>query len=145
MIWDRADEFCADKSFWAWASGIARMKVLSYFRDCQRNRLIFDDALVESLALAAERVSEEGDLRGSNLRDCLEKLPADKRELLVNRYVAKTSISALARQIGRSNAAVSMLLHRLREILLKCIQGKMGEAKMGQAKMGQAKMAGEGQ
>ena len=127
VIWDRADEYRTAKSFWAWASGIARKKVPTYFRDCGRDRLVFDDALVESLALVADHVSEEDELRGSKLRDCLEELPPDKRDLLSGRYVSKASISALAQQLGRSNAAVGMLLYRLREILANCIRRKLAE------------------
>lgn len=128
VIWKQAGEYCAAKGFWAWASGIARKKVLAHFRDCGRDRLVFDDELVESLALAAEHVAEEDDFRGSKLRDCLDKLPRDKRELLSGRYVSKASISALAQQFGKSNAAVKMLLYRLRETLLNCIQRKLAEA-----------------
>ena len=124
VLWDRADDFCTAKSFWAWSSGVARKKVLSHFRDRKRGRLVFDNELVESLASVATRVSEEDDIRSSRLRACLEELPADKRDLLASRYVSKLSVAALAGQIGRSTAAVSMTLYRLREILFNCVQRK---------------------
>lgn len=127
VIWERAAECSPATGFWAWASEIARRKVMAHFRDCGRDRLVFDEALVESLALVAASVAEEDELRGSKLRDCLEQLPSDKRELLAKRYASKASIFALAQQIGKSDAAVKMLLYRLRETLLNCIQRKLAE------------------
>ena len=55
------------------------------------------------------------------LRECMEELDGPARALIRERYSDGTSLDELAARLGRKTSAVSMQLHRLRELLAGCI------------------------
>src|SRR6185503_11588492 len=123
-LWRKADDFQPGSSFFAWASKAAYFHVLSYRRGMRRDRLVFND---EVFAYLAERQAErlvEGvpSERVHDLRGCLEKLPPHSRRLLECRYTPGASVKNLAETDGRSTAALSQVLYRIRETLLSCIE-----------------------
>lgn len=126
-VWRKVDEFVEGTSFWAWASKIAQFKVLSHCRGKQRDRLVFDEALVNELASTSSASTDEDNVRGQALRKCLSKLQRTQLDLLQSRYTVGISITTLASQLGQSADAVGMRLHRIRQILLKCIQRALSE------------------
>ncbi|HVR87430.1 MAG TPA: sigma-70 family RNA polymerase sigma factor [Planctomycetota bacterium] len=126
-LWRKADDFQSGTSFFAWASQAAYFHVLTYRRGMRRDRLVFDD---EVLAYLAERQAERMTERGPSdrlmaLRGCLEKLPPHSRRLLESRYAPGGSVKDLAEADGRSVAALSQVLYRIRDTLLNCIQSSL--------------------
>jgi len=123
-LWRKADDFQAGTSFFAWASKAAYFHVLSYRRGMRRDRLVFNDEVFAYLAeRQAERLEEAGPgVRLTALRGCLEKLPPHSRRLLEGRYAPGASVQNLAETDGRSTAALSQVLYRIRETLLACIE-----------------------
>lgn len=125
VIWRKADQFTPGTDFWAWAAQIARLQVLTYYRDRGRERLVFNEAVLEQLAAAAEQFSSEDD-HATALQACLKKLPPRQRELVQRRYFANESVLQIAESNGRSAAAIKMALHRTRQALLQCIETALG-------------------
>jgi RNA polymerase sigma-70 factor (ECF subfamily) len=123
-LWRKADDFQPGSSFFAWASKAAYFHVLSYRRGMRRDRLVFNDEVFAYLAeRQAERLAEEGpNRRLSALRGCLEKLPPHSRRLLESRYIPGASVQNLAEADGRTTAALSQVLYRIRETLQSCIE-----------------------
>jgi len=121
VVWRKANEFAADSNFWAWATQIARYQVLSHFRDSGRDRLVFDEDVIENLATAAEQHSADAD-RVRVLVACVKKLPRAQAEAVALRYRSGSSIDEIARERGQTVAAVKMLLLRARRALLKCME-----------------------
>lgn len=62
------------------------------------------------------------------LRDCLERLDGPARELVRLRYAEQQSVRDLSVRFERGYSALTMQLHRLREILSDCINRKLAEA-----------------
>jgi RNA polymerase sigma-70 factor (ECF subfamily) len=121
-LWRKADDFRPGTSFLAWACQAGYFHVLSYRRRVRRDRLVFDDQVLAYLAERQEkRLAEEGD-RLTALRGCLEKLPESFRGLLEKRYAPGGSVKELAEADGRTVAALSQVLYRIRDKLLDCIQ-----------------------
>ena len=123
-LWRKADEFRPGTNFVAWACRAAYFHVLTYRRGLRRDRLVFNDEVFAYLAeRQTERVSEgrTGE-RLAALRKCLEKLPPHSRKLLESRYAPGASVGELARADGRSVAALSQVLYRIRDLLLECIE-----------------------
>ena len=89
-------EFNEEMSFVAWACGIARFQVKARRRDMQRDKLVFNDKLLDNLAVEAETFTANDDF-DRMLSDCLDELPAPQRELLLQRLRARR----LAQEIGR--------------------------------------------
>jgi RNA polymerase sigma-70 factor (ECF subfamily) len=121
-LWHMRDQFEPGTSFMAWASKVAYFRVLSHRRKLQRDRLIFDDRLLDYLAERQSERFDEGESRRHALRRCLARLSDAHRELLRQRYGPSASVDALAKQLGQSAAAVSQRLYRIRRILSECIQ-----------------------
>ena len=121
-LWRKANEFQAGTNFLAWACQVGYFHVLSHRRRVRRDRLIFDEEVFAYLAeRQADRAAELGD-RLAALRGCLEKLPPTSRRLLEERYAPGGSVKELAETDGRSVAALSQVLYRIREKLLACIE-----------------------
>jgi RNA polymerase sigma-70 factor, ECF subfamily len=122
-LWRKAEDFQPGTSFFAWASKAAYFHVLSYRRGMRRDRLVFNDEVFAYLAERQAERLEEGtpNARIAALRGCLEKLPPHSRRLLESRYAPGASVTDLARTDGRTTAALSQVLYRIRETLLACI------------------------
>jgi RNA polymerase sigma-70 factor (ECF subfamily) len=126
-LWRKAGEFQPGTNFIAWASRAAYFHVLTYRRGMRRDRLVFNDEVFAYLAeRQGERMTDEGpEERLTALRDCLEKLPPHSRKLLESRYAPGASVKDLAHADGRSIAALSQVLYRIRESLLECIEASL--------------------
>ncbi len=122
-LWHKFKEFQPGTSFLAWGCRIAYFKVLNHRRSLNRDRLVFDDELLEILAERHSERIQEADRREEALKKCLEHLPADHRSLIERRYAPGASVQNLAAAEGKSVGALSQMLYRIREALLNCIQG----------------------
>ncbi len=124
VLWRKAGEFNEEMSFIAWACGVARFQVKAQRRDMQRNKLVFDDELLGNLAVEAEQYAVNDEF-GELLRECLDELPAEQRELVVERYLPGSSLKDLARKLGRSINGLAVSLFRIRQALAACLGRKM--------------------
>ena len=59
------------------------------------------------------------------LADCLRRVEGPSRTLLNERYVEGKSVRDLAAESGRGYSALTMQLHRLREVLADCVRKKI--------------------
>ena len=123
-MWRKADDFQPGTNFFAWACAIARYKVLEARAKDRRDRLVFDDALVEKLAAEAEQHTAVTTIDGDALADCLEQLPENQRELIERRYGPGGTLKGLAEQTGRTSQSLGVTLFRVRQALMDCIQRK---------------------
>lgn len=125
VLWEKAGEFEAGTDFWAWASQIARFKALNHIRKYSRDRLVFDDKLLNEIAdLAHERLTQL-DQRRDALESCLNELPPPQRQLIDLRYAGGHAIESIAEIIGRPQASIRQTLYRVRQVLLNCIESKL--------------------
>ena len=127
VLWEKSNQFEPGSDFIAWAFAIARFEVLAHRRDSARDRLVFDEALMEKLD--AEWIAEEasaGELHDA-LIECLESLPPKQRQLIAQRYREGASINDLAKQTDKAPNTVAQSLHRVRMALLGCIRDRLGE------------------
>ena len=63
-----------------WALAIARFQVLAHLRDHQRDRLLLDASLAETLSDEAEQKAEQMEDVRDALRHCLDSLTVDNQE-----------------------------------------------------------------
>jgi RNA polymerase sigma-70 factor (ECF subfamily) len=125
VLWEKADEFEPGTDFWAWASQIARYKVLNQLRSYGRERLVFDLAAVERLADVAEQRVKDLDARREALDQCLNRLAPPQRQLIDLRYVDGHAIDRMAETVGRPAGSIRQTLYRIRAVLLECIQRRL--------------------
>ncbi|WP_283434589.1 sigma-70 family RNA polymerase sigma factor [Neorhodopirellula lusitana] len=121
----KSGEFEMGTNFWAWASTVARFQVLTYCKRLGRDRLVFDDSLLELIALDVKEMESEIDDRMEVLQGCMEKLPTPQKQLLSMRYEPDSTLQMIADSLGRTVGSVRQALYRIRESLLGCVQQNM--------------------
>ena len=99
-----------DVPFAAWIIRVARNMALDHIRASRQ------------IPLAEVRTSDEGGEqvgfeRAMSLREALDLLPADQREVLVLRHVAGLSPGEIADRLGKTEASIHGLHHRGRGAL----------------------------
>ena len=111
-----------------WALGVARLQVLAFRRDHQRDRHVFDAELLDQLADEYSAISDVPDVRQRAFEDCLNELPPRQRELLSTRYAPGSSVQEMAEHRGQSAGALSVTLSRIRMALANCVKVKLNKA-----------------
>jgi RNA polymerase sigma-70 factor (ECF subfamily) len=122
---NKADEYDPERPFLPWIFGLAKMEVLSWLRDRQResNRSL-STTTVELLTEAATW-DEPVEPRLPALRQCLQKLSPAARHLLKLRYVDEMEGKTIAKQRGIKVQSVYNALDRARARLRDCIEKAM--------------------
>jgi RNA polymerase sigma-70 factor (ECF subfamily) len=129
VLWQKFGAFQGGTNFFAWACQIARLEVLDFRKRRGRERALFSDAFVESIAAEASGMADELSDRQAALQHCMEKLSDEHRNLLHRRYADAATIEHLARAMGRSADAVYKTLSRVRQMLHDCISRTMALGK----------------
>ena len=127
IAYRRYAEYDPERPFAAWLKGIAKLLSANERRRHQRRGRLIEPALAEALA-AIDEVDEPGDdmaLAVDHLRGCLEQLPERSRELLRLRYEDELDASALGAKLGRDGNAVRQALFRVRELVRRCVEGRL--------------------
>ncbi|QDU26885.1 RNA polymerase sigma factor [Anatilimnocola aggregata] len=122
VAWRKFASLADASQFPRWVCLIARFEILKFRRKYARDRLVLDDATIE---LLAEEGAEEMPLRELQLKaldECVAKLPAERRQLVLNAYSPDTTIKELAATLGRTENSLYQLLARIRQELLRCVE-----------------------
>ena len=118
-------EYDRARSFTSWALGIARNRLLKYYRSRARDRLVLSETALSTLGDALERVEHEAEDRRMALRTCLDRVEGRRRKVLEMRYGDNAKVADIATNLGMSPDGVSVMLHRIRTILYDCIQKQL--------------------
>jgi RNA polymerase sigma-70 factor (ECF subfamily) len=121
-------QYDTNRSFTAWTLGIARLRVLKYYRSQSRDRLVLNESALERLADALEELAPQAERRREALRNCLERVEGQRREAVQLRYHEGLAVSEIAEKLATSPSSVSVMLHRIRKSLLECIQRRLTDA-----------------
>jgi RNA polymerase sigma-70 factor, ECF subfamily len=122
ILWQKFNEFDIDRSFPAWACGIAHFLVLKHLREKRRSRVVFSDELLGRLA-EIRKNHEEKDLADPvALAGCIEELSKKDRTLIGLCYGSQHNIKAAAAALGRPVESVYVSLVRIRRLLMDCIR-----------------------
>ena len=123
-LWKKAATFEEGTNFNAWACKVAYFHVLAFRRKMAREKLVFDDDILDYLAERNdERLEEDAALaRNRALQRCLQKLPEHHRKLVEARYQPGASVQGIAAEQGRTVGSISQTLYRIRHNLMACIE-----------------------
>ncbi len=127
VAWQKFDQFEVGTSFLKWACVIARFKALSYRRKFAREKLSFNQELME--VMADEAAEELGKRRHEYdaLEQCLKKLPARHKKWVTLAHTPGVSSLEMAREMGIKPGTFYMRLNRIRATLLSCISKNLKE------------------
>ncbi|QDT23811.1 sigma-70 family RNA polymerase sigma factor [Gimesia chilikensis] len=119
---EKRDTFTTDSNFLAWSRKVAFYKIQSYWRDKHRNRLLFDDELLNSMSETIDSLPDLYNEQIEALKSCINHLPADKQTMMQQRYGQFMPLKQIADYWGKSEKAISVMLLRIRLRLQDCIQ-----------------------
>lgn len=125
VLWRKAAAYDSARPFLPWAMSVAWHQVKAARRDQNRDRHVFDDALVDMLAQEQLTEADHSQHLEQALEECLGKLPRHQQELILNRYQTGGSVQTLATQHAKTPTAISLVLMRIRKLLERCIEQKL--------------------
>ena len=123
ILWQKFDSFREDSSFLGWACGIAFYEVRNFLRVQSRNRLVFNDDLLASIADQRLRTIDRAGQRGHFLETCILRLPEADQSLVADCYSGEHTIKEVAENMRQSSEAIYSRIKRIREKLRRCIEG----------------------
>jgi RNA polymerase sigma-70 factor (ECF subfamily) len=123
ILWKKFDEYDGERSFFAWACGVARFEIANFLRSRSRQQLYFTDEFNLLLIETHEDLKQdEIDMRREALAKCAAKLRASDRKLLEDCYDESGGVACVAQREGRSPQSVHNSLRRIRRALFECIR-----------------------
>jgi len=125
VLWRSFGTFRRDAEFLPWAIGTARHQVLVHWRTRRRDRHVFSEALLESLADTTEAAIEGAEARMAALEACIAALSDRQRELIQLFYGENHAADAIARRWDRTVHAVYKALAVMRKALFDCVSRKL--------------------
>ncbi|MEP3479644.1 MAG: sigma-70 family RNA polymerase sigma factor [Fuerstiella sp.] len=127
VLWRKANDFELGTNFGAWMLKVAYFQVMAHRRRLTRDRLIFDDDLVQDIAEDAARQCERQEEQQRRLGDCIRKLSQRYQQLIRRRYTEGATLKSIAAQSGQSENSTKQALFRARAALIKCVKGPLPE------------------
>ena len=121
VLWRDSKEFVPGSNFKAWAFRVAHFQVMAFRQKQIRDKLVFEDDMLEAVAFGAREADESFDGRRERLAGCLEKLSAPLREMLRRRYAEGQSLQEIGQERGMTSNAVTQALFRIRQSLVQCV------------------------
>lgn len=128
VLWKKRRQWDIGRPFRPWAMRVARFEILAHARDCARERLVFDDAMLEA-ARSGEfvKIGDRSD-EVEALEASLAVLKPEQQQALRDRYVFGLNLREIARKQGRKLSAVKMMLSRLRQAVGAAVRRRLGMA-----------------
>jgi len=120
-LWQKFSEFDPQRDFFRWACGVAYIAVLRYRRSAAKDKLWFNEELLELISSDLLERKDTRELRRQALSKCIKKLDSRERRFIDARYSAGSSVERVAQEFGRPANAVYRALSRIRDKLFDCI------------------------
>jgi len=117
-------DFRGESEFEGWLRGIA-VNLLRNFIRKRCEVCIGGSGELQDLLDQQPREIESGGPALDALHECLSRIDGAARQLLDARYVNGRSVRELSAETGRGYSALTMHLHRLREVLADCVRKKL--------------------
>jgi RNA polymerase sigma-70 factor (ECF subfamily) len=124
-LWREMDAYDWQRPFGAWARGIAARKILQLRDQMARFPVAFSPETIQGILDAFERTEETTSGKMNALRECLQELPRESRDLLVLRYERSLDCAEIARKTSRTLASVYQALSRIRARLEECVRARL--------------------
>ncbi|MEM1296996.1 MAG: sigma-70 family RNA polymerase sigma factor [Verrucomicrobiota bacterium] len=127
VAWKKFDQFDRETEFIRWAATIARFEVLNYRRTKARDRLVFDEEVIQLLAEEVEEEMADQDAQRRALEGCLAKLPEQRRQLVLRAHSPGQKMKPMAEEVGVSPNALYKTIERIRLSLYRCIEDTLNQ------------------
>jgi RNA polymerase sigma-70 factor (ECF subfamily) len=120
-LWNKWNTFEPGTDFLKWACSVAFIEILRYRRKSAKDRLWFNEPLLELLAADFRENADTHATQLEALSSCIEKLNCEDRRLIEIRYREGGSVRGLADEYGKPQSTVYKMLLRIRQALRRCV------------------------
>jgi RNA polymerase sigma-70 factor (ECF subfamily) len=127
VIWKKFDQYDQERPFLPWARKFAYFEVLRHRKKQSIRFKYFSDELVENMAVEREEQDEMLDAGREALAGCMAKLDDTSSELLLDRFSRGIALKELAARQGRSANSLYLVMHRIRQRLVECVNATLDE------------------
>jgi RNA polymerase sigma-70 factor, ECF subfamily len=103
--------FRGESSIWTWMVRIGQHEIADFYRKRYAKKFIHALPLSELLPIESIRDSHE---ISAKVKEVLQKMSSENREVLLLKYVDKKKVKAIAQQMGRTVKSVESVLFRAR-------------------------------
>jgi RNA polymerase sigma-70 factor (ECF subfamily) len=116
--------FSGKADFRSWMLRICRNKLMDFLRKqySQSNLKVAYEAEIHDSLNSHETFLEVNVERIQTLKNCLQKLPDEAKDLMMARYFNSETVGSLAERLISSENAISSKLFRLKKKLKTCIE-----------------------
>ncbi|CAG1000549.1 ECF RNA polymerase sigma factor SigM [Planctomycetaceae bacterium] len=111
----------------AYLRTVARNCFLMNVRKTRHVQSVEDLDLADNAWEQGQGDAEAGEARLRALRQCLESIHGKARQALEMQYMQQRSGEDIAAAMSMSHENVRVILHRAKQALKKCIEGKLGQ------------------
>ena len=125
ILWEQFHKFDKQRSFAAWAIGIARNKALDFLKSKRHSRPLFNDEFYDDISKLAESESENTDKRFKALRSCVKKLSTLDQNIINLRFEKGIPVKKLSQDSGYSVDAIYKRISRIYVVLRQCVNGTL--------------------
>lgn len=116
------DDYQEGTDFLRWAIVVAKYKILSFHRNNNRRKIIFDETDMDKIQDKVLKKIEMLDEESKALKQCLKQLTPKQQKLVKYRYHYEMTYRQIARQFNISMQSTHRTISRIHAALLKCIQ-----------------------
>ncbi len=131
VAWRKFDTLTDADGFAKWACVIARYEILSFQRNKARDRFELDETLIEKITAEAAAEIPTLNRRLYLLDGCLQKLPSERRALVMTAYESGNKTTDLAGKLGKTVDGLYQLLRRIRLELKECVDRELAQETRG--------------
>jgi RNA polymerase sigma-70 factor (ECF subfamily) len=117
VMWSKFNQFEKGTNFPAWALKIAHLQVLNYCKIRKKDRLCFNDSVLESIA-------------HKSLSDVQNTDQSNELSLIQMRYEPGGSTKSVSQQTGKNLHVLYRHLNKIHAKLLMCIRRTMAEGEL---------------
>ena len=125
------EQFDPNRSFVAWAIGIAKNEILKYQSKQGKRHLLLDiDAIDSVTQVYAKESSTIHDTRidlKNAISTCMSRLKGKWQQIMEMHYLREQSAARIAQHLGMTRNSVFVALHRIRIALRDCVNRRLGE------------------
>ncbi len=125
ILLEKLPEYDTQRPFGPWAMGVTRLEALKWRQQVSRSREVLSEDAANLLAQTAMAEAAEADVRLQMLTECLTRMAGTARRALEMKYGQGQRIAEIARSLGKTVAAVEMMLVRGRRDLRACVERKL--------------------
>lgn len=125
VLWQKFAEFDQERSFFAWACGVAFNEVRHFTRTNRNRRLQFDTNLITEISDIRLAQDDHASDVLAHIADCLKRLPPRDRNLVRKAYAGSGTIKNFAESTSSAAQTIYNNLARIRRLVRECVRQKL--------------------